>query len=117
MKAKNRAVHAEFAAETRFEITPHSPAPFRSTQENKLEGLKDQLLRATLARTVSPELAGELHFVAEKAAALAWVTPYPLLVFPGLFEEQAEAVLNHAEEPNRGEGKWSHFPSPLLCQG
>ena len=37
-----------------------------------------------------------LSGVANEAAAVAWVTAYPLLVFPGLFEEKAVVAMAHA---------------------
>jgi hypothetical protein len=40
-----------------------------------------------------PELSIQIRRAANEAAALAWVTPYPLLVFPVLFEEKAAAEL------------------------
>jgi len=36
-----------------------------------------------------------------EAAALAWITPYPALVFPGLFEEKAEAALTPGKSGGR----------------
>ena len=38
---------------------------------------------------------------ANEAAALAWATLYPLLVFPVLFEEKIEAALRQAERQAR----------------
>jgi hypothetical protein len=87
----------EFAAETRFEVKPGPPAPFRAAQDRKLESLKEQLLRARLEEALDPGLHSNLCRAANEAAALAWVTRYPLLVFPVLFEEKAEAALVQAD--------------------
>ena len=52
---------------------------------------------AARLETQNPQLGTQLRRVANEAAALAWVTQYPLLVYPALFEEQAEAASLRAE--------------------
>jgi hypothetical protein len=69
------------------------PAPFRAVQENHFEQLKTALVRERLEGLWSPELSAHVRRAANEAAALAWITPYPLLVFPALFEEKAEAAV------------------------
>ncbi len=101
MKGKNmnenyRRVPTEFGPETGFELKPSPPAPFRARQEAELERLKARLL-AERPETRDPQLDTQLRRVANEAAALAWVTQYPLLVFPALFEEKAKAALLRAE--------------------
>ena len=93
MTIKSRRVPAEFGPETRFEIKPLPPAPFRALQENQFERLKAALLGERLGALWKPELSGHVRRAANEAAALAWVTPYPLLVFPVLFVEKADAAL------------------------
>jgi len=77
---------------TRFEIKPEPAAPFRALQETEFERLKLQLLEERLAEETDAELNSYLRRAANEAASLAWVTSYPLLVFPALFEEKAEAA-------------------------
>ena len=55
----------------------------------ELERLKDRLLLERLNETSEPELNARLRRAANEAAALAWFTTFPLLVFPTLFEEKA----------------------------
>jgi len=86
-------VPTRFDPETRFELRPTPPAPFRALQETELERLKNRLLAAQLARATGPELNAPLRHAANEAAALAWVTFYPLLVFPVLFEEKTRAAI------------------------
>ncbi len=93
-------LHAAFAAETRFELQPHPTAPFRALQENEFERLKTRLLAGELARA-TPELNAPLRRAANEAAALAWATAVPLLVFPVLFEEKTAAAARHAERQAR----------------
>lgn len=97
MNERYRRVPAEFGPETRFEIRPAPPAPFRAAQENQFERLKLRLLTERLETLWNPELSTQVRRAANEAAALAWVTPYPLLVFPVLFSEKSDLALNHAE--------------------
>jgi hypothetical protein len=97
MKTNYKRVPTRFEPETRFEVKPAAPAPFRALQENELEQLKNRLLLRLLWELEEPKLNGYVRRAANEAAALAWVTPYPLLTFPGLFEEKASLALLQAE--------------------
>ena len=101
MNKTNHKLRAEFSPETRFEVRPAPPAPFRATQETEFERLKSRLLTERLLATAQPELNAAIRRAANEAAALAWVTFYPLLVFPALFEEKIGAALRHAERQAR----------------
>ncbi len=95
MNTNYKRVPTRFGPETRFEVRPASLAPFRATQETELERLKNRLLLKTL-KTKDWRFNAHVRRAANEAAALAWVTPYPLLVFPELFDERVEAALFHA---------------------
>jgi hypothetical protein len=82
-------------------MQPAPPAPFRATQESEFERLKNRLLTETLLATGTPELNASIRRAANEAAALAWVTFYPLLLFPGLFEEKLRHAVRHAERQAR----------------
>lgn len=101
MNANDRRVPTRFGPETRFEVRPVPPAPFRALNEDGLERLKGRLLREVLWEAGAPKFAEGLRHAANEAAALAWVTPYPLLVFPGLFEEKAGAALLRVKRQER----------------
>jgi hypothetical protein len=101
MKKNYKRVLTKFAPETRFEVRPEPAAPFRAVQETQFEKLKSELLGERLANDSDPQLNSYLRRAANDAAALAWVTPYPLLVFPALFEEKAEAALVQAQRQER----------------
>ncbi len=96
MRRKSKLVTA-FGPETRFEVTPAAPAPFRAVQETEFERLRQQLLQERLGEVWKPEQNCWVRRAANEAAALAWVTPFPLLVFPVLFDEKAEAAADYAE--------------------
>ena len=101
MKKNKTFVPTRFAPETRFDLRPGPPAPFRAVQETEFERLKNQLLAEQLAGAHAPELNPPLRRAANEAAALAWVTRYPLLVFPVLFAEKTAAALRQAERQAR----------------
>ncbi len=92
-----RRVPTTFAPEMRFEVEPAPPAPFRARQEAELERLKARLLSGRLAERWGAQFDAQLRRAANEAAALAWVTRYPLLVFPVLFDEMSAAALLRAE--------------------
>lgn len=98
MKANYRRVPTRFGPETRFEVKPVPAAPFRAVQENRFERLKSVLLEARLEVLLDPTFNSYVRNAANEAAALAWVTPYPLLVFPALFEEKADSAVKLAEK-------------------
>ena len=97
MKANYKRVPTSFAPETRFEVKPASPNPFRAKEVTELERLKDKLLFERRKEFLELEVTDNLRRAANEAAALAWATAYPLLVFPSLFEERAEAASLRAE--------------------
>lgn len=105
MNANKYRVATKFAPETRFELRPAPPAPFRANLESNFEQLKNRLLAERLAERLAdderPELNAPLRRAANEAAALAWVTRYPLLVFPALFEEKTAAAVRQAERQAR----------------
>jgi hypothetical protein len=81
-----------FGPDTRFELNPAPPVPFRAVLEDEFERLNARLLRERLADTATARLGGELRRAANEAAGLAWATAYPLLFFPALFEEKVRAA-------------------------
>ena len=82
----------KFARNTRFAVNAMTTVPFRSNQDTHLEQLKVRLLRQLLNGDVTADLNVRLRRAANEAAALAWLEPYPLLVFPTLLEEKARVA-------------------------
>jgi hypothetical protein len=80
-----------FRPETRFELRPAPTVPFRADLETQFEQLKHRLLAERLA-AAKAALTAPLRRAANEAAALAWVSLFPLLVFPTLFEEKSLAA-------------------------
>lgn len=98
MNNKYKRVPTQFAPETRFAVNPLPPVPFRGTQETELDRLKRRLLRESLERAGSLELYAPLRRASNEAAALAWTTPFPLLLLPELFREKAEEARRYARK-------------------
>ena len=88
--SRSKLFKPRFGPETRFEISPIAPVPFRGTVENDLEQLKTRLLSRLLAQPLGAELNTALRRAANDAASAAWFTPFPLLFFPMLLDEKAE---------------------------
>jgi hypothetical protein len=86
MNETNRQLNTEFEPAVHFEL---ETAPFRGVETTELERLKSRLLRQLLLENGDPEQNPVLRRAANRAAALASLTPYPLLVFPTLLEEKA----------------------------
>ncbi len=97
MNTDKQTLTARFAPETRFEVPPVPPAAFRAAQDDALERLKGRLLRQALNELAVPDANGFVRRAANEAAALAWDTRVPLLVFPGLFQEKTAAALLQVE--------------------
>jgi hypothetical protein len=78
----------------RFDV---DPVPFRAKENTELENLKARLLQQGLGESTDAEQNTAVRRAADDAAALAWVTRYPLLLFPALLEEKARAALRQCQ--------------------
>jgi|SRR5688572_30331508 len=88
---KKKKLRLRFEPGNRFDVTPAPAAPFRGTQETELERLKAKLLGRLLDAT-DVELYAPYRRAANEAAAVAWTTYFPLLVFPELLGEKVREV-------------------------
>lgn len=96
-----KQVPTEFEAENQFELRPTISAAQRAAQASEFERLKTKLLARELEEAATPELGPPLQRAASEAAALAWETLVPLLVFPGLFEEKAILAMRQSHRQAR----------------
>ena len=64
----------------------------------QLHQLKQKLLHSALEKTADAALFKHLCGAANEASELAWETAYPLLIFPYLFEEMAQAIRTRLQE-------------------
>jgi hypothetical protein len=83
MNTNKTVLQAEFGADTRFELRPTPDAFTR---------LKDRLLAIRLSET-GTKWEAALRDAANDAAALAWTTTIPSLVFPVPFEEKVATAI------------------------
>lgn len=88
MNTKLDTLSTRFEEPTRFE----TPVPFRGTEPTALERLRERLLREALAGARGPDEPVLLRRAANEAAALAAITPFPVLFFPTLFEEKRSSA-------------------------
>ena len=77
---------------TRCEPRPTRAIPW-ATVETELEKLKTRSVRRALNGIASADADSFIRRAANDAAALAWDTHFPLLLFPTLFEEKARTSL------------------------
>ena len=97
MKTNKITLKAEFDADTRFEL---AATPFHMAGVDEFERLKGRLLAGSL-RKAGTKWETPLRDAAAEAAALAWTTHIPLLVFPALFEEKAATAILQGKRQER----------------
>ena len=98
---KNRiALQAQFGAETRFDLQPAQAVSFDPAYEGAFERFKNKLLDGKVRRA-GAKWDGPLRDAANEAAALAWTTNVPSLVFPLLFEEKIAAAVTQDKRQTR----------------
>lgn len=91
-----KRVPTRFDRQTRFKLQPRfTPAQTAETHRT-FQQLKTQLLEPVLRFVSDPELSRQLTLAANEAAAVAWTTPFPMLVLPALLEEKAAEVRHYA---------------------
>lgn len=100
---KLRRVKPRFRGETRFELTPRFDLLTEDSTQRAFEQLKARLLNPVLNHASDPTLRHQLRLAANEAAAVAWTTPYPLLVLPMLLEEKADRVHSYTRRQEQVE--------------
>ena len=86
-----RRVPIQFAPDVQFEATP-ATATERARLRELFAQLQDRLILHCVNETKNAVLRQNLHRAADEAAAMAWMTPFPLLFMPTLFEEKTLAA-------------------------
>lgn len=103
MNMKNAVDETAGAAPRTPRVWPGIPAGeppqlWRWTTDTALEDLKTRMLREVLAGVLTPSLVAPLRRAANEAAAIAWLEPSPLLVFPCLFDEKVTQTRRQAHK-------------------
>jgi hypothetical protein len=100
-----RKLQTYFDPDTEFE----APLFEGETLKRTFAGLQDNLVTEALGETETLALHGPLKQAANEAAGLAWTTPFPLLVFPTLFNEKVETARQRVERAQRIKAQTADF--------
>ncbi len=100
-----RKLNAYFDPDTEFEPELLAGEPLRAA----FAALRDALVSETLEATETLALHGPLKQAANEAAGLAWTTPFPLLVFPGLFQEKIDRTRAQQDRAQRIKAQTAEF--------
>ncbi|MBI4661205.1 MAG: hypothetical protein HY735_20475 [Verrucomicrobia bacterium] len=112
--SRNRRLFAQFGPDVEFDLTP-SPAIVPSeTVRIRFQELQERLVRDSLSGTQNPVVRGGLQIAAHEAAALAWTTPYPLLVMPILFQEKARSFRLRLAKQHRVSAQTRRLTTELI---
>lgn len=76
--------------------------------------LKQRLLLRCLNETLESEIHALIMRQADEASLLAWLSAYPLLTFPCLFEEMAAAATEQARR--RARVYWNGLEAAVLAR-
>jgi len=97
MKDARRRRSPRVTSETNYGWAAEDESPtYKTAAQTAIERLKQQLLLNKLEGENDPDLNPLFRRAANEAAALAWATPFPLLLFPELFEEKARQARRQA---------------------
>jgi ribosomal protein L29 len=91
MNTEKTVLKTEFSTDTRFELRP---------TPDKFERLKNKLL-AIRVQQAGAKWEESMRDAANEAAAIAWTTTVPSLVFPELFEEKFAAAVTQTQRQER----------------
>lgn len=80
-----------------FRRVARSPCAVSRRARNRIGAVEEPVLRQALDAAVDAEFYAPLRRAANEAAAVAWMTPFPLLFLPSLFEEKVAAVRRQVE--------------------
>jgi hypothetical protein len=80
--------------------SPVPMAPLRGAPERELEHAKTRLLNQLLQEESYAQLQQPIRHAANEAAALAWMTPFPLLLLPILIQEKVQLAQQQAQHQN-----------------
>jgi hypothetical protein len=117
MNTTYKQIPTEFGPDTGFEVKPVAEPGFRVVEESRFERLKGRLLAQQLgAEAWEGEFTSRLRRAANEAAAVAWLTPYPFLVFPILFEEKAQSAKARAVRQEQVRRRSRSLTEELLCE-
>jgi hypothetical protein len=92
---RDQRLATRFYRETQFVLEPKFASLTSDRVHGTFEHLKARLLQPVLTTTLDPDLRRHLRLAANEAAAVAWTTPFPLLILPVLLEEKTAEAHNY----------------------
>jgi hypothetical protein len=104
-KNMTRKLNAYFDPDTVFEAELFKGEPLWAV----FSALQDDLVSDALDETHTLALHEPVRQAANEAAGLAWTTEFPLLVFPGLFQEKLERTRRQQDRAERIKAQTSDF--------
>ena len=101
-----RLTRFDFDQGDAFELPPRFE---RRELETRFADMKDELLNELLEETETLDLHPRFKQAANEAAGLAWMTEFPLLVYPELFGEIAKRERAHQHRQRQILAKTNHL--------
>lgn len=101
MKIRREKLKSRFGPDTRPKLDLTVVVPSKERQDARLESFKNRLLKRLLDEAPVMAFHLPLRRAANEAAALAWLTPYPLLLLPALMEEKARVACEQTVRQKR----------------
>lgn len=110
MSTNGNQLNAAFVEDEGFKV-PIMTVPLRGSIEPEIERLKERVLHQLTREKPEPVFRVPLQRAVGDAAALAWLTPYPLLVLPLLAQEKAEIAIKRVKRQHEIRRKSGLFVS------
>jgi hypothetical protein len=92
MNIGSKKLKSSYEPDARLELAHENMVPSRERLAARLDAFKNRLLKRHLNDAPTMAYRASLRRAANEAAALVWLTPYPLLLLPALMEEKARLV-------------------------
>ena len=96
-KRSGQRVPTRFGRPTRFELSPKVVSLSDQEAQQAFHQLQARLVQPVLTEADDPTTQRQLRLAANEAAAVAWTTPYPLLLLPVLLEEKTEEARRYLQ--------------------
>ena len=96
MKIRYEKLKSRFEPDPRVGLDHEIIVPSKERLDARLEAFKNRLLKRFLDEAPAVAFRAPLRRAANEAAALVWLTPYPLLLLPALMEEKARIACEQA---------------------
>lgn len=97
-QAQSRSLPVRFDPETRFDLPTESTSVSYDSVDHEFARMKETMLEQNQATTEFRFEQDLIRFAVNEAEALAWTSPFPLLVFPALTQEKTDQARKHFQK-------------------